>query len=399
MMIFIIAFLVYTSSTMLSLTLPKYAYDLGASAQAVGLLAGIFQIAALMMRPLSGQIVDNENRLKLLRLVLTFVLVSVIGIMLSKSYWLLVFFRALHGFTWGIGSTLFLTIATSCFTEKNMTGGIGIYGLGQVFAQTVAPVFAVPIALKFGYSTLYIGNVILIFISLLLTLFMTVESPVKEKKKYSYNLKKMIYLPALLPASLTAVNSIAKSSIRAFLVIFAGTMDIMNIGIYFTVQAITIALTRPTLSRMADKYGLSRMLIPSQIATVASLVIVSYSHSITGFIIASIIGGMGTAGEQPILMSQCVKSAPPEKRGNASNTSYVGVDVGGFIGANLAGVVVAVFGYRNMFRSFTLPVIIFSIIYFFLVFSGRGPKPAEKKTDNDQEIVIKESVIEEGLDE
>ena len=60
-----------------------------------------------MMRPLSGQIVDNENRLKLLRLVLTFVLVSVIGIMLSKSYWLLVFFRALHGFAWGIGSTLF----------------------------------------------------------------------------------------------------------------------------------------------------------------------------------------------------------------------------------------------------------------------------------------------------
>ena len=201
-MIFIVAFLVYTSATMLNLTLPKYANDLGATAQAVGLLAGVFQIAALMMRPVSGQIVDNENRLIMLRVVLAIVLFSVVGIMLSGTYWSLVAFRALHGLAWGIGSTLFMTIASSCFSHKNMTAGIGIYGLGQVFAQTLAPMFAVPVALKYGYSTLYIGNVILISACLVITLFMHVETPKREKRTYSYNLKNMIYRPALLPASL-----------------------------------------------------------------------------------------------------------------------------------------------------------------------------------------------------
>ena len=367
--IFVIAFLVYTSSTMLNLTLPKYANDLGATAQAVGLLAGIFQIAALMMRPISGQIVDNENRLIMLRVVLALVLLSVIGIMLSRTYWPLVAFRALHGLAWGVGSTLFMTIASSCFTHKNMTAGIGIYGLGQVFAQTLAPMFAVPIALKLGYSTLYVGNVIIILICLFITLFMRLDNPEKKKRHYSYNLKNMIYRPALLPATLTAVNAIAKSSIRAFLIIFAGTMDIVNIGIFFTIQAVTIALTRPFISKMADRYGSAKMLIPSQLTTIACLIIVSFSHSMVGFIAAAVIGGIGISGEQPILMAECVKSAPADKRGNASNTSYVGVDVGGFIGSNLAGLAVALFGYRNMFRSFSVPVIVMSVIYFILAFS------------------------------
>ena len=109
------------------------------------------------------------------------------------------------------------------------------------------------------------------------------------------------------------MNTIAKSSILAFLIIFAGTMNIVNIGIYFTLQAVTIAITRPILSKMADRYGSAKMLIPAQVATVAGLLIISFSHSMVGFIIASIIGGLGISGEQPILMAECVKSAPSKK--------------------------------------------------------------------------------------
>lgn len=364
LLIFIIAFFVYMSSTMLNLTLPKYANDLGATAQAVGLLAGMFQIAALSMRPISGQIVDNEDRLIMLRVVLFIVLLSAIGFAWAKNYWMLVTFRVVHGLAWGVGSTLFLTIASSCVPAEMMTAGIGIYGLGQVFAQSIAPVFALPFAIKYGYNTLYLSNVALIVICLLLTLFMSIDHPFKkEKRHYSYNLKNMIHLPALLPASMTAVNAIAKSTVRAFLVIFAASMDIVNIGMFFTVQAITISVTRPIISKLADKYGLQKILVPCQAFMVAGLLIVSVSHDLPMFILASIVQGIGISGEQPILMAECISSAPANERGKASNTSYVGVDVGGFIGSNLAGVAVAYFGYRYMFQAFTIPLVVFTIIY------------------------------------
>ncbi len=363
LLIFVIAFFVYMSSTMLNLTLPKYANDLGATAQAVGLLAGMFQIAALSMRPISGQIVDNENRLTMLRIVLFVVLLSAIGFAASGNYWLLVTFRVVHGLAWGVGSTLFLTIASSCVPSEKMTAGIGIYGLGQVFAQTIAPVFALPIAIKFGYNTLYIGNVLLISLCIVLTLFMTMDHTKKEKRTYSYNLKNMIHLPAMLPATMTAVNAIAKSSVRAFLVIFAASMNIVDIGIFFTIQAITISVTRPILSKLADRYGLQNVLIPCQVFMVGGLIIVSYSSSLAMFLVAAVVLGIGTSGEQPILMSECVSSASIEERGKASNTSYVGVDVGGFIGSNLAGIAVAYVGYRYMYRFFAIPVVVFTIVY------------------------------------
>jgi len=374
--IFIIAFLVYMSSTMLTLTLPKYANDLGATAQAVGLLAGMFQISALFMRPISGQIVDNEDRLIMLRVVLLLVLVSVIGFSLSKNYWVLIVFRVVHGLSWGVGSTLFLTIASSCFPAKSMTTGIGVYGLGQVFAQTIAPTFALPVALRFGYNTLYLGNIALIGVCLVLTLFMKIETPKPGVRKYSYNLKNMIYLPSLLPATMTAVNAIAKSSIRAFLVIFAASMDIVNIGIFFTIQAVTISITRPIISKLADRYGLSRVLIPCEVFLAAGLLIVSFAQGLPAFLIASVIMGIGTSGEQPILMSECVRGAPANKRGKASNTSYAGVDVGGFIGSNLAGIAVAYLGYRYMYRTFVIPVIAFAIVYVILQLRReKTPKP------------------------
>jgi len=366
LLIFTIAFMVYMSSTMLSQTLPKYANDLGATAQAVGLLAGMFQIAALSMRPISGQIVDNEKRLKLLRIILCGVLVSVIGFTFSTNYWMLFIFRALHGLSWGIGSTLMMTVAASCFPDDKMTAGIGVYGLGQVMAQTIAPTFALPVALHLGYNTLYIGNIVLIAACLLTTVFLKIENPAPKERNYVYNLKKMVYWPAFLPATMTMVNSIAKASIQAFLIIFAGTMDITNIGMYFTVQAITIFITRPILSRMADRHGHMHILIPCEIMTIAGLALISYAHGLPMFLLASVIIGMGTSGEQPILMSECVKSAPPEKRGNASNTSYVGTDIGGFLGSNLAGTVVAAFGYRMMFRFFMIPVIAMTTIYLIL---------------------------------
>lgn len=364
--IFVIAFLIYCSSQMLSLTLPKYANELGASSQAVGLLAGIFAMCALCMRPISGQVVDNESKKAMLRIVLLVILVSVFGLTMAKDYWLLVMFRGLNGLAWGIGSTLCMTIATNCFSQENMATGIGIYGLGQTIAQTLAPTFALPFAQKFGYNTLYWGNVALILTCLGLTFFMQVEEPRKEKRHYSFNLRTMVHMPALLPASLTMCNNIAKSSITAFLVIFAGGMNIENIGLYFTIQAVTIFVCRPFLSKMADRFGLLKMLIPCEALCIVGLALIAFSQSLPTFLVAAVLMGMSAAGEQPILMAECVKSADAQNRGRASNTSYIGTDVGNFIGSNLAGVLVAALGYRNMYLASIIPVACCTIIFIML---------------------------------
>jgi MFS family permease len=348
---------------MLALTLPKYANEMGATSRAVGLLAGIYAMCALCMRPFSGQIVDNEDKKLMLRIVLLVILISVFGLTLSENYWLLVIFRGLNGLAWGVGSTLCMTIATDSFSDKNMAGGIGIYGLGQTAAQTLAPMFALPLANRLGYNNLYYINVALIIICLLLTFFITSGKNEKKQRKYSISLKNMIHFPAILPASLTMCSSMARSAIVAFLVIFSGTMNIANIGFYFTIQAVSVFVGRSFLSRLADKYGLLKILIPCEILAVIGLVIISQAASLPPLLIAAVFMGISLGGEHPMLMAECVKSADSSKRGRASNTSYVGTDIGQFFGSNIAGFMVAYLGYRNMYLVNVLPIIVCTVIF------------------------------------
>jgi MFS family permease len=365
--IFIIAFLFYYASQILALTLPKYTNEMGASSQAVGFLAGIFAICALCMRPFSGQIVDNENRKVILRIVLLTILMSMLGFTVSKTYWLLVIFRGLNGLAWGVGSTLCMTIASDCFSRENMATGVGIYGLGQTIAQTLAPILALPLVNWLGYNNVYLINVMLMLLCLGLTFLMKNQDTTPKGRKYFISLKDMIHPPAILPASLTLCGTLGKASILAFLVIFAGSMDIQDIGLFFTLQAVAIFITRPLIAKLADKYGLVKLLIPCEVLAVIGLIISSYAQSLPVFLIAAVLMGISTGGEQPILMAECVKSADPSKRGRACNTSYIGMDIGQFAGSNLAGLLVACLGYRHMFLLVALPIafgtVIFVVLY------------------------------------
>ncbi len=362
-LIFLVAFFNYNSSTMLAITLPKYANDLGATSQQVGLLSGIFATAAFIMRPISGQVVDNENKLTILRICILTMIVAVFGLTLSTNYNMIVIFRALNGLAWGIGSTLTMTIATNCFDAKNMATGIGIYGLGQTMAQTIAPLFALPFALKYGYNNLYFVNVSLLIMCFIMTLFMKIEYVKPKVKKYSFNIKKMVCIPALMPAALTMCNFVAKAGIMAFLVIYTGTLGIANIAIFFTVQAATIFISRPFIAKLADKFGAIKVLVPCEVLTVLAMVTVAFGKTVPMFVVAAVFAGLAMAGEQPILMAECVRSVDASKRGSASNTCYMGVDIGNILGSNFAGVIVAYLGYQSMFLAMAVPAIVCTVIY------------------------------------
>lgn len=361
--IFLIAFLNYNSSTMLKLTLPKFAFEMGETSQAIGLLSGIFAMCALLMRPFSGQIVDNEDKLVMLRVTFVALLVSVFGLTQSTNYTMLLIFRGLNGLAWGVGSTLCMTIAANCFSLENMATGIGLYGLGQTLAQTTGPMIALPFAEKYGYNALYYFNVGLMILCFGLTYLLKIDSRPNKKRKYSFNIREMVYFPAILPSTVTLANSIAQAAITAFLVIFATEMKIENIALFFTVQAIVLFVFRPILGKLSDKFGALKLLVVVELLFVISMILVAQAHDLTLILVAAVLGGIGTAGSQPILMAECVKAADKSKRGNASNTSYLGTDIGQFVGANIAGFLVAYLGYRDMFMAVVVPVILITAYY------------------------------------
>lgn len=376
LLVFSVAFLVTICNFMLILTLPLHAAEMGAGAKAVGLLSGIFATCALAMRPISGQLIDREDKRTLLLGCLALMLTAVLGLSLARRYWALVACRGLSGVAWGVGSTLCMTIASERFTENRMATGIGVYALGQTLALTLAPALALPIASAVGFGLLYALLAILVAASFAMTLFIRPKPP-EGKAKFSFRLDRMVSFPALRPASMTLVNNIAKSSINAFLAIYARSRGVADIGLFFSVQAVAVLAVRPAISALADRFGALRVLIPCEALLLAGFVAISLADSLPAFLVAGAIIGIAVAGEQPILMAECIRSVGPSQRGLASNTSYIGLDVGIVIGSNAAGLLVEAIGFRAMFIAITIPMVAYSVWYSWARFrnvSTKGPR-------------------------
>jgi len=364
-LIFIIALMIYLNMFIINVSLPVYADLLGAGSQAVGFLTGMFGVCALLPRPVSGQLVDNESKILLLRVCICAIIVSTLIFAFTTAYALQVIARALYGLTWGVGSTLFMTIATGSLTQKHLAFGIGIFTIAQTSARCISPLIALPIGEMIGYANLYKCIFGLLIIALVLTFFLKIEHTPKPDKHYTVSIKNMISVPALPHAAVNLFNQSVKWSVMTFMALYAADLGVERIALYFSIQALATMVFVPFLSRLSDKLGPEKMLIPAQILELVAIMLIVFGRSLPVFLLAALLFGIGMAGEEPTLMSECVKASGNE-RGKATNTYYIGTDLAQLFGCYGAGILVDFFGYSQMFFIVAIPPVIYFIIYMFL---------------------------------
>ena len=118
------------------------------------------------------------------------------------------------------------------------------------------------------------------------------------------------------------------------------------------------------------------MLIFCESMTVTALVIISQAQSLPYFLAAAVLMGLSSSGEQPILLSEAVRSVDPTRRGSASNTNLIGADVGFFAGSNIAGFLATYLGFRLMYLLIVLPLVFCTIFYVTITLKRKGKMQA-----------------------
>ena len=357
-LILVIGFFIYSCNQSIGTTLPKYANYLGASASWIGAISGSYGMSALLLRPISGQIVDNYNKKKLLTISFSIIFCSALGLIFANKVYQLFLLRCLNGIGWGIGSTLCMTIACSSVPAEKVNSAIGIYSIAQSTAQAVCPAISLFIANNYGYSKIYILSLVLVGIVLVLSLVIDLEFPEPEKRKIDYSFKGLVTKENLLPVSILFCNGLGRASITAFLVIFAESIGLMSVGFYFTIQSVMILVCKPVLSALSDRVGTNKVLIPCEILQIVGLLLIALTKNIFMVLVAAVCMGVGTSGSQPLLIGLCVKSVSKQNYGKASNSTYLAEDVANFLGSNICGIVDELFGHRIMFAICTVPIIV-----------------------------------------
>lgn len=366
-LIILVNLCVFLSFQMLLPTMPVYVQRLGATEDLVGMIIGIFTITAVGLRPFVGRALDTRGRKVVYFFGLTIIIISIFSYSLVTSVAMVLAIRLLHGVGWGASTTAAGTIAADIIPKPRLGEGMGYYGLATVLAMAVAPAIGLHIIKVWNFPTLFHISAVLAILGAVLALFITFQridrtpETAKDQQKPALFEKKS-YKPAIIIFFIT----LTYGSVVTFITLYAAEFNIENIGIFFTVYALTLLFSRPLFGKMSDKKGFHYAMIPGMICIGLTMIILFSAQNLYYFLAAAVCCGIGFGATQPSLQAMAVFNVPPHRRGAANGTFMSGFDLGIGIGSILWGFTAKFTGYSTMYLLAVIPVIIAFVLYLVL---------------------------------
>lgn len=339
--------------------LPLYIQDLGYSKSAAGLMTTFYAFAALFMRPFIGNILDRKGRKPVLIVGTVIFAVGAVTIGFVQALPLLFALRILSGIGFSANSVAISTMSTDVVPESRMTEGIGYFGLITTVTMAFGPMIGLGLLDRFGYMSTFLVVAVFSLVGIALAVLMKFNNPrekdappVKAKESEPQETlkwwEKIIERNSMYPSLLIMFCAFAISSTNTFIALFAQERAIENIGVFFTLSAVGMAISRLFIGQLT-KSRKSRMLTFSSALLAVSFAIIPFSYSIAPLLLVSMLYGFSYGILQTILNSMAIISTPFHRRGAANATFYMAMDIGIGGGSALWGVLADAFGVGNIY--------------------------------------------------
>lgn len=331
----------------LNATMSIYANSLGASATFSGLMATSFAVAAVIMRLVSGRYSDLRGRRLTMVIGAAIFAVAVYAFGIFAILPGLLIFRAVQGIGFSVVSTSAAAAIVDVTPKKQLGEGIGYYGLGISLAMAIGPAIGLPLASSGNFLTLYLIIGSLAVLGVIFSLFCTYEKRLHlferepaETGVDSTGIWKVIEKSAI-PASITyLVCTLATSSVVAFLPPYAQKQGYDNIAMFFILGAAAMFIARLFTGRIYDRKGPLFVLIPSLLGSALSFALIAVVSGELAFLAIGILYGFTLGMTLPAFNALAVRHSPVHRRGAASATFNLCVDVGIGLGSFIWGLVI-----------------------------------------------------------
>lgn len=359
---------IFMGFQMLLPTLPVYVKFLGGDETMVGLIIGVFTISAVIIRPFTGIALDLYGRRIIFISGLLVFLLSSLAYNWTPTVLVLLAIRLVHGLGWGVASTATGTIVSDIVPRQRLGEGMGYFGLAGTLAMAVAPALGLYIISTMNFTVLFVASASLGLITLLLGAaihYRNISGPAQRGALFEKT--------ALRPSLVIFFTTTTYGAIVSFIALFAAQKGIANIGVFFTVYAFTLMLTRPVSGILVDRKGFNVVVTPGVILIAAAMVVLSQAETLWMFLLAGVIYGTGFGSVQPSMQALAVKNVPPNRRGAANGTFFSAFDMGIGVGATLWGYVSKFVDYSQMYLVAAVPALIALLLYWLLSRKDAAP--------------------------
>ncbi|MFX3646712.1 MAG: MFS transporter [Paenibacillus sp.] len=364
--------LLFMAFEMLLPTLPLFVSSLGGEASQIGLVTGIFMFSAILIRPFTSVLAARMDKKYLLIIGIAICALMTGAYYLSSGIWMILVFRVIHGFGFGLATTYFATIATENIPRDRRGEGMGYFGVGETVAISIGPLIGTSLLFKYNYQSLFMGGMCILLLALLMTIFVSRKPKTggsSESMQPHVPSVKLIEKKVLFPSLLIMLVGIAAGSIMSFVALFAAERGFENIAWFFFVIAIASFAVRLFSGKMFDRWGPGSVLLPSAVFAIAGLLMLIIAQNDVQFLIAGALYGFGFGAIFPAIQTWCVNLVEEHEHENAMASFFNFFDLGIGGGSLILGVVASAFSYTVVYAISIGIFVVYILLY--LVYSPK----------------------------
>lgn len=318
----------------------------------VGFVVGVFGIAGMITRPLTGVWVDRGgNRQRWVRAGAIGVALSFAGYALDLGPWVMAIFRCVQGVAMGVFTTAMLAIVGNLLPPERRGSALGFYQAANAAAALYGAALALFLIDRFGFGAGFMlaGGAALLSLLLAAGTGDPMAPPPRVAGTPGRGLRGLISPTALMPALVFLCVTTPWGTITAFLPLFALERDLGHVGLFYTAAGLAQLAARMSAGWIGDRIGRDAVVIPALAAAGIALLVLSQVQSPALLIACALAYGFGLAATQTSIAVMVIERTPPAILGSGMATYTMAWDVGQVLGAILLGFVVDATSYSLVF--------------------------------------------------
>ena len=346
-------FMLFFSFYLLTPLLPIYLdAQFAADKDVMGLVLSGYVVAALLVRPFSGFIVDTFNRKKVLVICFFFFFILFTGYIGAGTLLLFAIVRTLHGLPFGAVTVANSTVAIDVLPSSRRNEGIGFYGLSNNLAMAIAPSVGIWIYDATDNFTLLFW--IALAISLIgffsvATIELRHRPPVPEKKKLS--LDRFFLTRGWLLALNIACFGLCWGIMSNYVAIYGqemlGITD--GTGLFFMILSAGLFAARLLGTRALRQGKITESAAVGVILSLGGYVLFALVKQSWAYYVSAALIGLGNGNMYPAFLNMFIKLARNDQRGTANSSILTAWDIGMGIGIITGGFLLEYISYSAAF--------------------------------------------------
>lgn len=326
-------------------------YD--ASKALVGVILSSYTIAALLIRPFAGFVLDMLYRRPLYLAAYVLFVLTFVGYPLAHTIGLFLFFRILHGFTFGFVTTAGNSLIIDIMPASRRGEGLGYFGIANNLAMAVGPMTGLMLHDVVSFDFIFYTAIATGLTGFVFAMNIKSENLADKRNKQPVAFDRFFLFKGINAGFSLLLMGIPYGMAVTYISLYGRQVGLTSgIGMFFSLMAVGLTFSRLFGGKMVDKGKVNAVINWGTMLCVIGFAMLTSLHLIAQpdtvlvlFYVLSLILGLGYGLLFPAYNTVFVNLAPNNRRATASSTYMtswdigigIGLVAGGWIADNMGG--------------------------------------------------------------